>query len=236
VGHKQNENPMKIRRVDLLSPRQMVGWPTYSAIALWLVAVAVSYCAISRYQFGTIDPPTAVYAKSWPGASRLPLEANHSTLVLFMHPRCPCTRATLAELERLFASLSESAEGTIEFVVDVTVPEDAGAEWLETDSLKRAKTIANANVFIDRGGVEAAAFGATTSGFVMLFDEHGTRQYAGGVTESRGHEGDNAGRENLARVLNYKIEPVKEIPAFGCRLCLPENERPTTTATQIGAT
>jgi len=35
----------------------------------------------------------------------------------------------------------------------------------------------------------------------MLFDKQGTRQFAGGVTESRGHEGDNAGLDALQRIL-----------------------------------
>jgi hypothetical protein len=227
---------MKVRTTQLLSPRQVVGWQTYTAIAVWLAVVAAAYWVMNRNQFATNDSPTATFAEHWPSGSQLPRNANHATLVLFMHPKCPCTQATLSELERLFTAVAGQADEKIEFVVDATIPEAADDDWLNTSTVKRAKAISNAKVFVDRGGKEASQFGATTSGFLMLFDENGSRQYAGGVTESRGHEGGNIGSNNLARILCHEINATESLPAFGCRLCLPDSEHPAVAVAKAGST
>ena len=61
----------------------------------------------------------------------------------------------------------------------------------------------------------------------MFFDGFGTRRFAGGITLSRGHEGPSAGCDRLAELLSGKLRKTIELPAFGCRLCLPEAERET---------
>jgi hypothetical protein len=227
---------MQIRTESNLSSRQFVGWPTCSIIAAWLAAIAFSYFSLMRYQFATIDVSPSGVIERWPSGSKLPQRPDHSTLVLFLHPKCPCSRATLSELERLFTSIEGRTIGKLDFVVDATVPANPGDDWLNTATLERAKTIPGAQIFIDRGGIEAATFGATTSGFVMLFDENNARRYAGGVTESRGHEGDSAGSRDLARILCGEVNITESIPAFGCRLCLPENQSRMKAASDSGAT
>jgi hypothetical protein len=235
---------MNLQSAKVLSPRPLVGWPTYSAIALWLATIAASSWVLARYQFATLDSPVAKFVEHWPAGSQLPRQPNHSTLLLFLHPKCPCSRASLGELDRLFASVEGRADDTLDFVVDATIPAECGDDWLNSDILQHAKQIANAQIHFDRGGVEATAFGATTSGFVMLFDENGSRQFAGGVTESRGHEGESAGGYSLRRILCHEIESAENTPTFGCRLCLPEAgcpsgpsctiERPNTTQVESG--
>jgi hypothetical protein len=121
-----------------------------------------------------------------------------------------------------------------ELIVDATVPETADTSWSDTDTMALAKKLDGARVFVDRDGVEAARFGATTSGTVMLFDASGIRLYAGGITGSRGHEGANAGRDCLEQLLRGSSHAARQIPTFGCRLCLP-NEPPTNEANRTAA-
>jgi len=137
-----------------------------------------------------------------------------------MHPKCPCTRASLYELERVFRLVREAA--AVDVVCVATVPTDADDSWLDTDTLKRSSLLPNSRVVIDRNGVEAARFGATTSGTVMLFDAVGGRRYAGGVTIARGHEGHNAGSDAVEHILRGQSPPASELPTFGCGLCLPK--------------
>ena len=85
-----------------------------------------------------------------------------------------------------------------------------------------------ARVVTDRGGVEAALFGAATSGTVLWFDAAGRRLYGGGVTIARGHEGRSEGGAALVRLLRGEIPPIASLPPFGCRL-------PTTPAPSQGA-
>jgi hypothetical protein len=76
-------------------------------------------------------------------------------------------------------------------------------------------------LFADVGGAEAERFGAVTSGAVMLFDTTGKRLFAGGITTSRGHEGDSAGGVMLRRLLkNETLAEAPTIPTFGCKLCV----------------
>jgi hypothetical protein len=215
---------MRIRSESRLSSRQLVGWPTGCIIAAWLAAIAVSYFLVTRYQFATNDASPTGVVERWPSGSNLPRRPGNFTLVLFLHPKCPCSKATLSELERLFTSIEGRTSGRLDFVVDATVPAVPGNDWLSTETLERAKAMPGAQIFVDRDGREAARFGATTSGFVMLFDENNVRRYAGGMTESRGHEGDSLGSQNLARILCGESNVIGSIPAFGCRLCLPEHE------------
>lgn len=211
-------------------------WSAYVAIAIWIAAVVAGWSVLARYQYSANDSPAAKQVDHWPFESRLPRTPDHSTLIVFLHPMCPCSRATLTELERLFTSVQGRANGAMDCVVDATMPEDAGDDWSDTDTVSRAKKLPNARVYADRGGAEADTFGATTSGFVMLFDKQGTRQFAGGVTESRGHEGDNAGLDALQRILCNESNATRSFPVFGCRLCLPEPKQKSDATVSVGAT
>ena len=57
----------------------------------------------------------------------------------------------------------------------------------------------------------------------MWFDAKGQRLYSGGITASRGHEGDSVGGDAVAALLRGEPTRTAGLPAFGCRLCLPES-------------
>jgi hypothetical protein len=73
----------------------------------------------------------------------------------------------------------------------------------------------------DDGAVEARIFAARTSGYVLLYSPAAKLLFQGGITGSRGHEGDNYGLSRLAGLL---IAPAPESPnpvisrVFGCEL------------------
>jgi hypothetical protein len=71
---------------------------------------------------------------------------------------------------------------------------------------------------VDDAGVEAARFGAATSGTVLLYDGSGHLLFNGGITESRGHEGFSAGREMLAHLLAQPGHEMKHTAVYGCPL------------------
>jgi hypothetical protein len=74
------------------------------------------------------------------------------------------------------------------------------------------------SVRIDEAGREAARFGATTSGHVLLYDRGGRLRFSGGITASRGHVGDNAGRAALLGLLIHGETERERTPVFGCPL------------------
>src|SRR5271170_186571 len=66
------------------------------------LALAVSGSVVlARYSY--TPTPSGEPARSWPRSSMIPLREGHFTLVLLVHPQCPCTASTLEELARLLA-------------------------------------------------------------------------------------------------------------------------------------
>src|SRR5690349_12240576 len=75
---------------------------TVVAAAVWLstvVAVMVLLIEYSNSPGNSGAPPI-----HWPTHSQIAFDAKRPTLVMFAHPRCPCTRASVGELELLMAS------------------------------------------------------------------------------------------------------------------------------------
>jgi hypothetical protein len=147
--------------------------------------------------------------------------STRPTLYLFMHPRCPCTRATIAQLERVLTTTGLDRSELPEVVVVATVPRGSNQAWRVSDTLTQASNLPNATVHFDAGGALARRFGAQASGSVALYAADGGLLFAGGVTVSRGHEGDSRGASQLLNQIQKPEEglPVTA-PALGCRLCL----------------
>lgn len=181
--------------------------------AAWLLAVGVGIAALGAYSNAvgrTGEPP-----QHWPADAGLGRVADRPTLVLVAHPRCPCTRATLGELERLLAQNRRSLQIQILFVVPSGMP----ADWADTDLWRTARQLPGVEVHRDPDGAKSRRFGALTSGHVVLYDRDGRLQFRGGITAARGHAGDNAGRAAiLALLAGEPSVPPTRTPVFGCPL------------------
>jgi hypothetical protein len=189
-----------------------------AAIVGWCVAATAVWCWATSYEFTTYANSTPA-AKHWPVDSTLELASDRPSLLLFLHPRCPCSRATVHELTRVIDHLPDADRPRLTVVT--TLPPDATSDWRETDTVRNVLKLPHSSVVWDTDGLIANKFGAMTSGTVQLYQPDGQLLYAGGITPSRGHQGDNAGSDALAKLLTH--EPTiasNPLPAFGCRLCL----------------
>lgn len=155
----------------------------------------------------------AVIPAQLPAATGVVQADSRPKLLLFAHPKCACTRATLAELEKLVPRLHGKAEVTV-----VIYQPESGADWSDTDVVRRAKAIPGVEVRFDRGGVEATRFGAETSGQAVLYGGDGALLFRGGITLSRGHEGDNPGSDRIAAFVNDGKAELAQSPVFGCAI------------------
>jgi len=133
---------------------------------------------------------------------------------MFAHPRCPCTRASIGELESLLARCAGQVSAHIVFLKPAGVDE----HWLKTDLWRRAAAIPGVTVHTDDGGVEARRFRSETSGNVLLYDQTGRLLFQGGITMSRGHAGDNPGRNAIIALLQHEKPQQSRTPVFGCSL------------------
>ena len=153
-------------------------------------------------------------SSSWPVESSQQLDKELLTLLLFAHPRCPCTRASLRELELLMAHCLGKVHATVLFYV----PQNAGEEWEQSDLWKIASRIPGISVRSDIDNFEANLFGAETSGFTVLYETNGKLLFNGGITGSRGHEGDNLGRSSLYSLIMHGHSRDSKSFVFGCSL------------------
>lgn len=179
-------------------------------VAAWLIAVGAGFTVLNDH--AATPGPLGAPVTSWP--ERVGLEREQSELLLFAHALCPCTDATLAELERLLADVEQPPRTRAVLWTD-----PAQAELFSGGRLReRAALIPGVELVEDAGGVLADAFGVATSGQLMYFDEQGERVFVGGITPGRGHEGGNAGLDALRAAL--RREPVFDdtAPVYGCSL------------------
>ena len=182
-------------------------WQKMAIGLLWLALISYGFKLI--FDFKTTPGAQGNAPANWPSSSQIQPKAGLATLVLFAHPQCPCTRASLSELNQIMHQ-GQHVQAYVMFMQP--------SNGQITESWTRAGLIPHTERLTDRQGVEATRFGAMTSGHVVLYNAQGQLQFAGGITDSRGHEGNNMGRQ---MVLNY-LSNIGLVPAwhatFGCAL------------------
>lgn len=183
--------------------------------AIWLAVVGAVTIRMAAYS-ATAGAAVASPAE-WPGHSGIERRDGLPTLVMFAHPRCPCTRASLGELERLMAA----AAGRVTTRVLFIRPAGMTSDWAQTDLWRMASAIPGVTVHQDDSGAESTRFGAGTSGHTVLYDAAGRLLFQGGITLARGHAGDNPGRGAVEALLGGALFDRATTPVFGCDLFEP---------------
>lgn len=181
-------------------------------LALWGGVVGAGAWGLRQYDD---TPGVAAHPPGrWPADSQIRPAGDRATLVMLAHPRCPCTRASLGELALLMAH----AQGRVKAYVLFVRPQGFAADWERTDLWQSATSIPGVTAVSDPGGLEAERFGAATSGQALLYDARGNLLFSGGITGSRGHAGDNAGRDAVEALLAGATDGRTDTDVFGCRL------------------
>lgn len=183
----------------------------------WVLAIGIGFAILWRYAstkgFETRAPDV------WPAGSRLHRASGRATLLMFVHPHCPCSRASLTELDRVTARVRGRVATEVVFVRHAGVPSDL----VESGLRAQAARMPDARVLDDPGG-EAQRFGAETSGAVVLYDPKGKLIFTGGLTSIRGHEGDSFGQERIVSLLTVGSADRIDSPVFGCSLATKKEE------------
>ncbi len=182
-------------------------------LSIWFALVSLGFAGLGAY--GIQAGETGRVPQTWPvDLAREP----GATALCFVHPKCPCSRATLAELRRLKSSLSDSA--SLEFVI--FQPQDSQTFWGDEPwkGIYAASLLEDSDgnrVRLDPGGELALKFGALTSGMVLAYGAGGELCFQGGITATRGHEGPSPAQAWLASALAPGSVPsLQAAPVFGC--------------------
>lgn len=184
-------------------------------VAVWVLLIAVLEILFLNYE--TRPSAQAQPPERWPLKTAVPKSPDRPTLLMFIHPRCPCTRASLEELNLLMTRCRGKADLQVLFLK----PGKFAEGWTKTDHWKEASRIPGVKIMLDRDGRESRRFGTLISGQTLLYGTDGRLLFKGGITSSRGHSGSNAGRSALEAILLKGSSNLRQTPVFGCSLRSP---------------
>lgn len=185
--------------------------------AVWACGITAGSWLMLRHEYG--QGASAPAPERLPADSQLalPFRDRTLTLVVAVHPDCPCTGATLEQLDRFLTKNPQSAQVLALFWVEDS---DSPPLALQRNPYwQRIGKMESATAAIDPQGARAAQFGALVSGAVAAYDQTGSLRFQGGLTSSRGHAGPSRGLNMLEAIL--RDEPTADTnnaPSFGCSL------------------
>ena len=183
---------------------------------VWILGICFGIWQLLKYENSpgiNSKPPV-----SFPKNSSLKTTRGIPTLIVFVHPHCPCTRATISELAQILTRRKEALKTYVVFFRHSKLP----VEWVKTDLWEYVERMKGVEPIIDEAGKEMKIFNVLTSGHSLLYDEKGKLVFSGGITASRGHVGNNIGRSTVVALLNNKtlntVGYNNKYKVFGCPL------------------
>lgn len=184
----------------------------------WCVLVLAGFGGLTAYSTSGAMPGRPATAAS-AGVEIAPLGY---TLVMSVHPRCPCTDASLYDLEQLQTRCGPGLH--VRFLV--YVPKGQTQAWAQGSLWDKAARVPGAVLSLDPDGERAARLGASKSGSVVLFDASGEPRFWGGITSGRGMAGDSAGADAIAAIVLGETRATAPTKVYGCPLCAEEQACP----------
>lgn len=186
---------------------------------LWIAAIAAAFWALQDYA-------------SRPGAARAPADAataflaaqrrpDHALLIMAVHPECPCTDASLAEVGDFLARSRGRCDGVL---LELAPSSPPNPNWC--GGLPAQLGGVAVRTLPDPDGRLARLLGAQTSGHIVFMDTAGKIRFHGGLTLARGHRGRSPAQDALLAALDGQADTLATAPVYGCALETPAPSRP----------
>jgi len=156
-------------------------------VSVALLGVVLGW--VELFRISATPGEQAAAPARWPHEEPRLGDGKRPFLMVFVHPRCDCTHATLQELDRIL----EGRGGSVQVALVV----------YQSRALD---------------GVLARRFGAATSGEAVLYSSEGKLLFQGGVTPERAHVGDSQGASKLNAALRLGVAQTGQTNVFGCPL------------------
>ncbi len=106
--------------------RPQLSMGAWCLAAIWIVAVLAGFAVVINFDLTPGEAGTAPPLR--PAAIESVRATDRPLLMVFAHPRCPCTRATLVELNHIITLCPGAADVRVLF----RTPENPSAEWTKT--------------------------------------------------------------------------------------------------------
>lgn len=191
--------------------------PMSVALIAWLGVIVLGTILSATYENKPGDhgaAPTKVVSAGDVAQPKTSKAKFH--MIMFVHPKCPCTRASIAELRNLMEGNSD-----LKATVYCYRPSSEKAGWEKSEIWKEAQKIDNVTLVVDVDGAKAGVYRIVTSGQVLLYDVNENLVFSGGITGARGHVGENVGESMIDEIVSNPDTPVAKslsAPVFGCRI------------------
>lgn len=188
--------------------------------AIWLALSILGIIILAGYQSDA--GAQGVAPVKWPAKSSVSRENGQkkdNTLLVFLHPQCPCSKATVHQLDLLLTK--QNKKNTSAYAIFV-IPKGLGSDFAQGDLYDQCRQIDGLKIVQDRDAIEANLFAARTSGQMYIYDKDGQLSFSGGITPGRGHEGDSLGLDRAKEILSTKAGQKTVCRTYGCAL---ENEK-----------
>ena len=186
--------------------------PLWIVIWVWIVLVSSCFAALIYYRQHVPPNPNNVLRLS---VAKQDVDSEgRFHLMMAIHPMCPCSNASATELQRLLAHSTEKIRCTI---LAYTTAQ-TGTKWLQSQLIARFQSTPSTTVVSDVDGRIASQYRMAYSGATVLIRPDGTMAYWGGITPSRGHEGDNFGVDSILYAIEHDTKGIIEGPVYGCSI------------------
>lgn len=183
------------------------------AIIIWIALIVGGFYFLHSYNARPGEAATAPAV--WPQNEVIARAEGEQTLLIFLHPMCPCSRATIAELEDILAAHGKNMHPI--FVMMTSDKEDK--EWRHSSLTRSAEAIPGGSVIQSKSEYLEKLFSVYTSGQILLYDAAGKLVFSGGITTSRGEQGENPGSVQLVKILSHlPAQSFVQSPVYGCPL------------------
>lgn len=199
---------MAIRTIGITGISHLRDWRVF-AVTAWLCALVSAFGFFLNYSFQA--GPKGSPPSHWPSEIRFHKNSG-CRLLMFAHPRCSCTMASLRELGSVMTRAPQLKPVCVFFYQ----PSNASEDWNDTAVVRKARKMNGVEIAWDRDGFLAHQFGAKTSGHVLLYDARDRLQFSGGITGLRSHEGWNPGSATLLALIQGNTAQFTETRVFGC--------------------
>lgn len=180
-------------------------------VVFWTILLVVGFLRMTDYSYSPGVP--AIVSAKLPKNIFTTLDKNLPKLLVFLHPKCPCSKATLGELTNLI----ESNPNLAEVIVIFLKPDNESDEWVKTSLWEKASRISSIKLVM-MDDEEISQFGVITSGQTLLYNPRGNLIFSGGITVGRGHEGESIGRQAIQNYLQTGNTDLHQTSVFGCLL------------------
>lgn len=184
-------------------------------ILIWICSIFIGMKIL--YDYSKTPGPEGHSSSEWPYSSRLAKPSARPVLIMTVHPKCPCSQASIEELAKILTKVGNRIQAHVLMLPLGTSP-DALADAKNNYVWIRGSETPNLQMHIDYEAREAKGFGALVSGQVLLFSSKGKLIFQGGITQSRGHQGDSAGHAAIVQYIEQRKIQITKSPVFGCHL------------------